>query len=271
MWAAVSSMRRSVPTRPSAPKVHTCMTTSSSRGAVGEIGDKADLGGDLRVGDQQVEHLEALVAPGAGDGEELGTSACLPGRSARDAGGVRRPGLVGDVPGDDVRQGEPARRGCRGGRTPRRSPRRRVRWGGRGHGRHVEPRVPVRYARFGLSGREAVLDREHGSPLCRSRRRPRRYTRAPHQVWRGGLSRRRLSPLDGSFLRLESSQSHMHVVVSAVFAWAVRTSWTSSIQRGSDSSNGAGSSRQRHHGPSDGRPAARSSSASTVDTEIKEE
>src|SRR3954452_1328823 len=34
----------------------------------------------------------------------------------------------------------------------------------------------------------------------------------------GGDHGRRLSPLDGSFLRLESPQSHMHVGFSAVFA-----------------------------------------------------
>jgi hypothetical protein len=45
--------------------------------------------------------------------------------------------------------------------------------------------------------------------------------------------------------------------------WALRSNSTSSIHRGSDRPNGAGSSRQRHHGTSCSRPAARSHSAST--------
>ena len=45
---------------------------------------------------------------------------------------------------------------------------------------------------------------------------------------------------------------------------ARRSNRLSSTQRGSESPHGAGSSRQRHHGTSCNRPAARSTSASTV-------
>jgi hypothetical protein len=69
--------------------------------AVGEIGDEADLGGNLRVGHQHVEYLEALVLPGADDLEELGNLG-MPAswQQPSDSGGMRGPRLLGQVPGD---------------------------------------------------------------------------------------------------------------------------------------------------------------------------